>query len=253
MKIKKKYLGIIGVILIALIVGFLPKGGNADLSSDIPQAAVEEAQQSEGFSLPIAYADPQAIPEYDGNDVIKLNGNKPSFTDYDIENLTGENYSDLDELGRCGTAFVMLDRSMQPTGKRDSISHIKPSGWKQKKYPGLVDTDPPYIYNGSHLIAYALAGEDDNENNLITGTRHMNGETMLPYEESVMRYMDEYDNHVLYRVTPYFVGTELVARGVEMEAYSVEDNGEGICYHVFVYNVHPGIEIDYQTGNSYEL
>ena len=144
----------------------------------------------------------------------------------------------------------MLDREMMPKEERSEIGSIKPSGWKQNKYPGIVDSDPPYLYNRSHLIAYALTGQNANELNLITGTRHFNAVAMLPYELKVMRYLDHSDNHVLYRVTPYFKAKELVARGVEMEAYSVEDNGDGVCYHVFVYNVQPGIEIDYMTGEN---
>ena len=181
---------------------------------------------------------------------MELNGNKPNFTEYDFSHITGENYSDLDRLGRRGKATVMLDRSMMPTEERSSIGQIKPSGWVQEKYPEIVDSEPPYLYNRCHLIAYALTGQNANELNLITGTRYFNVEGMLPFEESVMRYLDKSDNHVLYRVSPYFKDDELLARGVEMEAYSVEDNGEGICFHVFVYNVQPGIELDYKTGES---
>lgn len=190
------------------------------------------------------------IPEYSGNDYIVLNNNQPGFTDEDFQNISGENYSSLDYLGRCGTAVAMLDRSMMPTEERGEIGQIKPSGWIQKKYEGIVDSQPPYLYNRCHLIAYALTGQNANEENLITGTRYFNVNAMLPFEEKVMRYLDYSDNHVLYRVTPYFKGSELVARGVEMEAYSVEDQGDGLCFHVFVYNQQPGIEIDYQTGDS---
>ncbi len=120
----------------------------------------------------------------------------------------------------------------------------------QEKYEGIVDSDPPYLYNRCHLIAYALTGQNANELNLITGTRYMNVAAMLPWEEQVMRYLDDSENHVLYRVTPYFKGSELLARGVEMEAYSVEDEGQGVCFHVFIYNVQPGIVLDYSTGKS---
>ena len=144
----------------------------------------------------------------------------------------------------------MLDRSMMPAVERGSIGEIKPTGWMQKKYPGIVDSEPPYLYNRCHLIAYALTGQNANEKNLITGTRYFNVEGMLPFEESVMRYLDNSNNHVLYRISPYFKDKELLARGVEMEAYSVEDNGEGICFHVFVYNVQPGIVLDYGSGES---
>ena len=197
-------------------------------------------------------ADPDFIPDYSGQDVLELNDNKPSFTDEEIASITGEHFSELDGLGRCGTVYAMLHRSMMPTGKRGSISEIRPSGWKQKKYPGIVDSDPPYLWNRSHLIAYGMTGQTANERNLITGSRYMNATTMLPYEESVMWYLHGSNNHVLYRVTPFFKGSELVARGVEMEAYSVEDHGRGVSFHVFVYNVQPGIGIDYRTGESWQ-
>lgn len=135
-----------------------------------------------------------------------------------------------------------------PTEERGKIGQVKPSGWQTVKYPGIVEGN--YLYNRCHLIAFCLAGENANEKNLITGTRYMNAEGMLPFEEMVANYVDETNHHVLYRVTPVFEGDNLVASGVEMEAYSVEDNGEGICFHVYVYNVQPGIEIDYATGDN---
>lgn len=190
------------------------------------------------------------IPDYSGEDCILLNNNRPNFTIYDCDHISGENFTPLDSLGRCGTAYALLDHSMMPTEKRGEIGSIKPSGWKQEKYPGIVDSQPPYLYNRSHLIAYALTGQNANELNLITGTRYFNTELMLPYELQVARYLDYSDNHVLYRVSPCFKGNELVARGVEMEAFSVEDNGEGVCFHVFCYNIQPGIEIDYLTGDN---
>ena len=193
---------------------------------------------------------PEQIPDYRGEDFVVLNGGQPGFNTWDMENIRGAHYSSLDIFGRCGTAYAMLDRSMMPAVRRGEIGHIKPSGWIQKKYEGVVNSEPPYLYNRCHLIAYALTGENANEKNLITGTRYMNAFTMLPWEEKVMRYLDEAGGHVLYRVTPYFKGRELVARGVEMEACSVEDHGAVLCFHVFVYNVQPGIVIDYATGQS---
>ncbi len=204
-------------------------------------------------SVSIVDDSPETIPEYDGKDYVELNKGMPSFNAWDLENITGEHFSELDDLGRCGVAYAMIDRTMMPTEKRESIGQIKPSGWNQAKYEGIIDSEPPYLYNRSHLIAYALTGQNANELNLITGTRYMNATTMLPWEEQVMRYLDYSDNHVLYRVTPYFKENEMVARGVEMEAYSIEDKGEGICFHVFVYNIQPGIEIDYRNGNSAEV
>lgn len=194
---------------------------------------------------------PESIPQYSGNLYIELDGNKPEFNHYDSQNLREEKYSPLDEKGRCGTAFAKIDQSMMPNGNRGYIGNIKPTGWKQNKYPGIVVSEPPYIYNRCHLIAYALTGQNANEQNLITGTRYFNAEGMLPFEESVLHYLDNSSNHVLYRVSPYFKDDELLARGVEMEAYSVEDDGRGICFHVFVYNVQPGISIDYRTGDNW--
>lgn len=202
------------------------------------------------ISCSFVEAMPEKIPDYSGEDYIILNGNVPLFTENDFKSIEGESYSELDDLGRCGTAVAMLSHEMMPTEERESIGQIKPSGWNQEKYEGYIDSNPPYLYNRCHLIAHALTGQNANEKNLITGTRYMNAETMLDFELQVMRYLDKSDNHVMYRVTPFFKGNELVARGVEMEAYSVEDNGAGVCFHVFVYNVQPGIEIDYRTGES---
>ncbi len=215
------------------------------------RANVPVASGNEQGSKSIVESDPGSIPDYFGEDYVVLNDGKTCFNEWDLENITGEHYSDLDSLGRCGTAYALLDRSMMPTGKREEMGHIKPTGWRQRKYEGLVDADPPFLYNRSHLIARALAGEEANEKNLITGTRYMNATTMLPWEEMVMDHIRDTDGHVLYRVTPYFKGSELLARGVEMEAYSVEDAGR-LCYHVFVYNVQPGIVLDYATGKNYE-
>lgn len=238
---KRRNVGI--VLLILLLFGMLA-------FFLLKQFISVQQKNEDAFSESIVDLSPESIPEYTGKDYVELNGNKPNFTEYDFSHITGENYSDLDRLGRRGKATVMLDRSMMPTEERSSIGQIKPSGWVQEKYPEIVDSEPPYLYNRCHLIAYALTGQNANELNLITGTRYFNMEGMLPFEESVMRYLDKSDNHVLYRVSPYFKDDELLARSVEMEAYSVEDNGEGICFHVFVYNVQPGIELDYKTGES---
>ena len=163
---------------------------------------------------------------------------------------SSESYSKLDRLGRCRTAFACIGTDIMPTEKRGSIGMVKPSGWHTVRYDNLVEGK--YLYNRCHLIAYQLSGENANERNLITGTRYMNTEGMLPFENKVADYVRSTKNHVLYRVAPVFKGTELVARGVQMEAYSVEDRGEGICFNVFVYNVQPGIEIDYASGDSHE-
>lgn len=198
----------------------------------------------------IVQSDPNSIPVFQGEDYLLLNDNHPNFNEDDQFLIRGEKYSKLDELGRCGTAVALLDQSMMPTGERESIGQIKPTGWVQKKYEGIVDSSPPYLYNRCHLIAYGLTGQNANEQNLITGTRYMNVSVMLPWEEKVMKYLDQSENHVLYRVSPYFKDKELVARGIEIEAYSVEDKGAGVCFHVFIYNQQPGIVIDYKTGES---
>ena len=242
---RKKRRNIIIVLLILLLIGIL-----AFVLVKHFWPANRISQNAAYFSESIVDFAPESIPAYSGKDYVELNGNKPCFTDYDFSNITGEHYSELDKLGRCGTATVLLDRSMMPTEERGSIGQIRPTGWVQEKYPGIVDSEPPYLYNRCHLIAYALTGQNANELNLITGTRYFNVEGMLPFEESVMRYLDNTDNHVLYRVSPYFKDKELLARGVEIEAYSVEDKGKGICFHVFIYNVQPGIELDYKTGES---
>lgn len=180
---------------------------------------------------------------------IVLNGNIPEFTEADLTTEAFETYSELDSLGRCGVAYANVGQELMPTEDRESISEVKPSGWINKDYGDLVDGG--YLYNRCHLIGFQLTGENANERNLITGTRYMNIEGMLPFESMVADYVDETGNHVLYRVTPVYEGNDLVATGVQMEGYSVEDNGEGICYNIFAYNAQPGIAIDYATGDSW--
>lgn len=178
-----------------------------------------------------------------------LSDNKPEFTKKQKQNKKAfENYSELDSLGRCGVAFANICRELMPDSQRTNISMIKPSGWKTAAYKGIVEGT--YLYNRCHLIGFQLAGENANRKNLITGTRYMNVEGMLPFEDEVAHYVKKTDNHVLYRVTPVFKGDNLVAEGVKMEAYSVEDNGKGVCFNVFVYNVQPQITIDYANGDS---
>ncbi len=211
---------------------------------------VKKAETFDHGSQSLVSAHPERIPEYSGEDYIILNKGKPEFNGWDLKNVYGERYTELDSIGRCGPAIARLHKNMMPEEERGNIGRIKPSGWDQEKYAGIVDSTPPYLYNRCHLIAFAMTGQNANYQNLITGTTYMNKKTMLPYEEMVLRYLDNTDNHVLYRVTPYFKDRELLARGVEMEAYSVEDKGEGICFHVFIYNVQPGIVLNYKTGGS---
>lgn len=189
------------------------------------------------------------IPEYSGTPYIEINGNEPLFTESDMTVRAFEEYSDLDFLGRCGVCFANVCRKLMPTAERKSISSVKPTGWQSVMYDFV---DCRSLYNRCHLIGYQLSGENANEKNLITGTRYLNTMGMLPFENMVADYVKETENHVLYRVTPVFVDDELVARGVLMEGYSVEDGGEGISYFVFCYNVQPGVIIDYKTGDSRE-
>ena len=188
------------------------------------------------------------IPDYTDKVYVEINGNKAEFIDEDKKRTDAfEQYSDLDELGRCGVAYANICKELMPTEKRGSIGLVKPSGWQLAKYDSV---DGKYLYNRSHLIGFQLAGENANEKNLITGTRYFNVEGMLPFENEVAEYVKETNNHVLYRVTPVFKDTELVARGVKIEAYSVEDSGQGVEFNVFVYNVQPDITINYQDGTS---
>ena len=187
------------------------------------------------------------IPKYTGDPYVVLNDNEPEFTEEDMVTDSYEWYSELDVDGKCGVAEANIGEDLMPTEERGSIGQVKPSGWQTVKYDNV---DGKYLYNRCHLIGYQLSGENANVRNLITGTRYMNTEGMLPFENMVADYVMETGNHVLYRVTPIFEGDNLVASGVQMQAKSVEDDGEGICFNVYVYNVQPGIEIDYATGES---
>lgn len=187
------------------------------------------------------------VPVYSGDPYVVINDNEPSFSSEELESDSFESYGELDDLGRCTIAFANLSSELMPQDERGSIGQVKPSGWQTVRYDSV---DGKYLYNRCHLIGWQLSGENANERNLITGTRYMNTEGMLPFENMVADHIKETDGHVLYRVTPIFVEDELVARGVQMEAYSIEDAGASICFNVFVYNVQPGIEIDYSDGNS---
>ena len=190
----------------------------------------------------------EEIPDYTGEPYVVLEENQPEFTAADYTTEAFESYSPLDALGRCGTAYANVCEETMPTEERGEIGQVKPSGWHTVKYDCV---DGKYLYNRCHLIGYQLTGENANEENLITGTRYLNVDGMLPFENEVADYVDETGNHVLYRVTPIYEGTDLVAQGVQMEAWSVEDQGEGVCFNVFVYNVQPGVTIDYATGDSW--
>lgn len=188
-----------------------------------------------------------AIPKYNGKPYVILNDGEPDFSEEELNAAPYEEYSSLDMLGRCQEVEACIGLELMPDEERESISQIKPTGWINKKYD-IVDQG--YLYNRCHLIGFQLTGENANERNLITGTRYLNVDGMLPFENEVATYIRETGNHVLYRVTPIYDGADLVASGVQMEAKSAEDAGEGVCFNVFVYNVQPGITIDYATGES---
>lgn len=189
----------------------------------------------------------EQIPAFDAVPYVEIDGNIPRFEEADKTTTSFEQYSELDALGRCGTAFANIGRDLMPGEERGPIGQVKPSGWHTVKYDFV---DGKYLYNRCHLIGYQLTGENANEKNLITGTRYMNIEGMLPFENMVDDYVEATNHHVLYRVTPIYEGANPVASGVLMEGWSVEDEGRGICFCVYVYNCQPGIAIDYATGDS---
>ncbi len=188
------------------------------------------------------------VPAYDGYSYVVINENEPLFSADELVTDSYEFYSELDWLGRCGYAMACIGKDLMPTEARESISSVKPSGWMQAQYD-IVDGGN--LYNRCHLIGFQLTGENANERNLITGTRYLNMQGMLPYENMIADYIKETNHHVLYRVTPIYQGDDLVASGIQLEARSVEDGGEGICFHVYLYNVQPGVVIDYATGESW--
>ena len=194
--------------------------------------------------------DLNSIPQFTNEPYVVLNDNQPEFEQEVFDKEAFEIYSELDYLGRCGEAFANIGIEIMPTEERKEIGQVKPSGWQIKKYEVV---DGKYLYNRCHLIGFQLSGENANEKNLITGTRYMNVEGMLPFENMVAKYVKNTKNHVLYKVTPIFEGENLVASGVQIEAKSVEDNGKGICFNVYVYNNQPGININYTNGDSHLL
>lgn len=234
--------------LVALFMGMAVGRVGQDIETqpkDTKYQAEEQAQQEDTQQL----TDDLEIPVYAGQPYTVIKDNVPDFTEEEKSCTDAfEYYGDLDTLGRCTVTFANVCPQTQPTEKRGTIGQVRPSGWHTVKYNDLIDGN--YLYNRCHLIGYQLTGENANVSNLITGTRYLNVEGMLPFEDMVDDYVDETGNHVLYRVTPIFKGDELVARGVRMEAWSVEDAGTGICFDVFCYNVQPGIVIDYATGDS---
>lgn len=237
-KNKKLIKEVLTLILIATTIAITTHYNNTNTNT-VPVANV------------IYSIDIDSIPEYSSSPYVIINDNIPNFDKSNLTTKPFETYSELDSLGRCGVAFANICKEIMPIEgeEREAIGSIKPSGWQTIRYNELIDGN--YLYNRCHLIGYQLAGENANTKNLITGTRYMNVNGMLPFENMVADYIKtNRNNHVLYRVTPIFKGNNLVASGVQMEAYSVEDSGQEVCFNVYVYNVQPGIIIDYATGES---
>lgn len=241
---------LISLFLLAIIglIGFI----NPDLQTLLlGNNSINENISSQNEIYYTSSFDLNSIPDFKGTPYVILNDNKPDFSENELTTESFEKYGNLDKLGRCGVAYANLSIDTMPKEgeERESISIVEPSGWINKKYD-IVDGG--YLYNRCHLIGYQLSAENANEKNLITGTRYLNTEGMLPFENQIADYIKETRNHVLYRVTPIYDNDNLVASGVQLEAMSVEDKGEGICFNVFCYNVQPGITINYLTGESKE-
>ena len=239
---KKLYALLIAGMMAVSLVGCQSTGNS---SNDESTQNEQSSKGSTNSSTKSVSSD--NIPDFSGNMTVAVDNNNPDFTSKDLTTKSYESYSRLDSEGRCQVAEACVGKDIMPKGKRGAIGMVKPTGWHTAKYDNV---DGKYLYNRCHLIAYQLTGENANEKNLITGTRYLNVEGMLPFENMVADYVKETGNHVLYRVTPIFTGDDLVADGVEMEALSMEDDGEGISFHIFAYNNQPGISINYATGDS---
>lgn len=222
----------------------ISKETSKDISGETYGETFHETSDSAAVQTAVSL---EEIPPFSGVPYVEVNGNIPYFEEADHTTDSFETYSELDPLGRCGTAYANVGKDLMPTQDREAIGSVKPSGWHTVKYDCV---DGNYLYNRCHLIGYQLTGENANEKNLITGTRYMNVEGMLPFENAVDDFVEAANYHVLYRVTPVYTGDNLVADGVLMEGWSVEDGGRGICFCVYVYNCQPGVEIDYATGES---
>lgn len=236
----KKFLNILLILIVSLSVLSGCSAGENNFFNDLDITA-QSASDYANYDL-------SNIPDYDGKAYVELNGNVPEFSKSEkTYSESFEEYGKLDSLGRCTYAVSCIGKDLMPTEKRGSISSVKPSGWHISKYDFV---DGKYLYNRCHLIGYQLTAENANERNLITGTRYLNVEGMLPFENDVADYIEITNNHVYYKVTPIFEGNNLVANGVQMQAYSVEDNAQGISFNVYCYNVQPGVAIDYATGDN---
>lgn len=236
---KKKLNKIVGVILLLLSI-FLGRNFIDNTNYEELLASLNGYQTGKSYNL-------ENIPKYEGKSYIVLNNNEPIFDKKNMSTKSFEKYSELDSLGRCGVAFANVGIETMPTEERESIGSVKPTGWHTTKYDNISGK---YLYNRCHLIGFQLTGENANKKNLITCTRYMNTAGMLDFENNVAAYVRQTKNHVLYRVTPIFEGNNLLATGAQMEGLSVEDNGKGIKFNIFVYNVQDGVEINYKTGES---
>ena len=244
---KTKRLSLLALLLSLLLVF---AGCETPYIPDQTTAATTTTATTTTAATPPSAESPDGIPAYAGYAYVNVANGVPTFTAEEIAEAAGsyEFFSELDALGRCGYVEASVGVDLMPTEERGSIGMVKPSGWQTAKYDIVSGK---YLYNRCHLIGFQLTGENANEKNLITGTRYLNIDGMLPFENMIASYVKDTENHVLFRVTPVYVGNELVARGLIMEAYSVEDEGDGVCFHVYVYNVQPGITINYADGTSY--
>lgn len=242
------------IITVFILICMLFSGCSINTSLNMTETAQTQENniqnieiEADSYSEAIKNFDFDAIPAFNESPYVEINSNIPFFKESDWTTESYETYGELDDLSRCTTCMACIGKDLMPTEERGTIGQIKPSGWHSQKYDNI---DGKYLYNRCHLIGYQLTAENANPQNLITGTRYLNVTGMLKFEDMVADYIEETENHVMYRVTPLFKDNELVARGVLMEGYSVEDNGKGICYNVYCYNNQPGIEIDYKTGES---
>lgn len=239
--------GLLAALFLTLLSGcssFYTSEAGPTIYSDV---SIQEAAEAIPDESSLDSFDLDEIPEYSGEAYVEVNDNIPFFQESELSTVSFEAYSQLDELGRCGTTCANVGPDTMPTEERGRIGQVKPIGWRTVKYDFV---DGNYLYNRCHLIGYQLTAENANEENLITGTRYMNVEGMLPFENEIAEYVRETDNQVLYRSTPIFEEDNLIADGVLMEAMSVEDQGESVCFNVYAYNVQPGVSIDYETGDS---
>ena len=255
---KKKLSGIISIVVVALIVIYLLGGDISPITDKVKDYLPDSITQNDSTPAPtgdgIGTGNATAVkvsdvPAFKNKAYIAINDNVPNFSKAELTTKAYEKYSPLDNLGRCGVAVASCGKEImpKPNEERGSISSVNPSGWKQAKYKIISGS---YIWNRCHLIGWQLSAENANSKNLITGSRYLNIEGMLLFENMVADYIKETGNHVAYRVTPIYDGNNLVCSGVQMEGYSIEDKGEGICFNVYCYNVQPGIKINYATGAS---